>query len=126
MASFKAKFPVLQELFAKNHRGGPLPPPPSGARVNSELLQFLYFVSTVGSMLSMRRVGTFPQKIVPFNELLSLYQEAFSLSLPLVTNSLEVFMGQIFSPKSNPPHLVGSKSIPPQIQKLMGHPSQPI
>ena len=34
MASFKAKFPVLQELFAKNHRGGPLAPPPSGARVN--------------------------------------------------------------------------------------------
>ena len=33
MASFKAKFPVLQELFAKNHRGDPLPPPPSGARV---------------------------------------------------------------------------------------------
>ena len=32
MASFKAKFPVLQELFAKNHRGGPLGPP-SGARV---------------------------------------------------------------------------------------------
>ena len=30
MASFKAKFPVLQELFAKNHRGGPLPPPPAG------------------------------------------------------------------------------------------------
>ena len=24
MASFKAKFPVLQELFAKNHRGGAL------------------------------------------------------------------------------------------------------
>ena len=34
MASFKAKFPVLQELFAKNHRGGPLGPP-SGARVKS-------------------------------------------------------------------------------------------
>ena len=34
MASFKAKFPVLQELFAKNHRRGPFgPPPPSGARV---------------------------------------------------------------------------------------------
>ena len=32
MASFKTKFPVLQELFAKNHRG-PLCPP-SGARVN--------------------------------------------------------------------------------------------
>ena len=30
MASFKAKFPVLQELFAKNHRGGPLGPPPAG------------------------------------------------------------------------------------------------
>ena len=28
MASFKAKLPVLQELFAKNHRGGgPLGPP---------------------------------------------------------------------------------------------------
>ena len=33
MASFKAKFPVLQELFAKNHRGA-LWAPPSGARVN--------------------------------------------------------------------------------------------
>ena len=34
MASFKAKFPVLQELFAKNNRGGALwAPPPSGARV---------------------------------------------------------------------------------------------
>ena len=32
MASFKARFPVLQELFAKNHRG-PFAPPPSGARV---------------------------------------------------------------------------------------------
>ena len=31
MASFKAKFPVLQELFAKNHRGGGLwAPPPAG------------------------------------------------------------------------------------------------
>ena len=37
MASFKAKFSVLQELFAKKHRGGPFaaPPPPSGARVNT-------------------------------------------------------------------------------------------
>ena len=36
MASFKAKFPVLQELFAKNHRGGAFaPPPPSGARVKA-------------------------------------------------------------------------------------------
>ena len=26
MASFKAKFPVLQELFAKNHRGALWPP----------------------------------------------------------------------------------------------------
>ena len=33
MASFKAKFLVLQELFAKNHRGPFAPPPPSGARV---------------------------------------------------------------------------------------------
>ena len=36
MASLKAKFPVLQELFAKTHRGtfGP----PSGARVKIERL----------------------------------------------------------------------------------------
>ena len=31
MASFKAKFPVLQELFAKKTQGAPCPPP-SGAR----------------------------------------------------------------------------------------------
>ena len=30
MANFKAKFPVLQELFAKNHRGALWPPPPAG------------------------------------------------------------------------------------------------
>ena len=34
MASFKAKFPALQELLAKNHRGGGGLWPPSGARVN--------------------------------------------------------------------------------------------
>ena len=34
MASFKVKFPALQELFAKNHRGAFAPPPPSGARVS--------------------------------------------------------------------------------------------
>ena len=39
---------------------------------------------------------------------------------------LEVFMGQTFSPYSNPPQKVESKSIPPQIQNLMGHPSQSI
>ena len=32
MASFKAKFPVLQELFAKNH-GGPFAPPPAERRI---------------------------------------------------------------------------------------------
>ena len=37
MASFKAKLPVLQELFAKNHRGGGFGPP-SGARVNTDRL----------------------------------------------------------------------------------------
>ena len=36
MASFKEKFSVLQELFAKNNRGRALwPPPPSGARVKA-------------------------------------------------------------------------------------------
>ena len=34
MASFKAKFPVLQELFAKNHRGALCPPPPAGRGLN--------------------------------------------------------------------------------------------
>ena len=43
MASFKAKFPVLQELFAKNHRGGPLGPPPSGARVKYDT--YSYFLT---------------------------------------------------------------------------------
>ena len=43
-----------------------------------------------------------------------------------VSQLVEVFTGQIFSPNSNPPHLVGSKSIPTQIQKLMEHPSQSI
>ena len=42
MASFKAIFPVLQELFAKNHRGGPFgPPPPSGARVNNRIIKVM-------------------------------------------------------------------------------------
>ena len=48
MASFKAKFPVLQELFAKNHRGGPLGPP-SGARVKSTVCRssrFMLFLLT--------------------------------------------------------------------------------
>ena len=38
--------------------------------------------------------------------------------------SLEVFMGQIFSPIFNPPRKIGSKSIPPQIKILMEHPFQ--
>ena len=38
MASFKAKFPVLQELFAKNHRGGgPLGPPPAGRGLTADI-----------------------------------------------------------------------------------------
>ena len=47
MASFKAKFPVLQELFAKNHRGPFAPPPPSGASVNQPgmMFQFSFAVS---------------------------------------------------------------------------------
>ena len=39
MASFKAKFPVLQELFAKNHRGA-FGPPPSGARVKLAAVRY--------------------------------------------------------------------------------------
>ena len=40
--------------------------------------------------------------------------------------TVEVFTGQIFSSNSIPPRKVGSKSIPIQIKKLMGHPTQPI
>ena len=36
MASFKAIFPVLQELFAKNHRGPFAPPPPAGRGLRFE------------------------------------------------------------------------------------------
>ena len=39
MASFKAKFPVLQELFAKNHRGA-LCPPPAGRGLSNEAVYF--------------------------------------------------------------------------------------
>ena len=43
MASFKAKFPVLQELFAKNHRGGPFgPPPPAGRGLNWPFFVHIY------------------------------------------------------------------------------------
>ena len=41
MASFKAKFPVLQELFAKNHRGGPFGPPPAGRGINQGVNLYL-------------------------------------------------------------------------------------
>ena len=52
MASFKAKFPVFQELFAKNHRGA-LWPPPSGARVNRPvLMMFMPFFSGTSSMIN--------------------------------------------------------------------------
>ena len=38
MASFKAKFPVLQEPFAKNHRGGPLAPPAGRGLIGKEVI----------------------------------------------------------------------------------------
>ena len=39
--------------------------------------------------------------------------------------AVEVFTGPIFSTNSSPPHEPGSKSIPPQIQNLMGQPPNP-
>ena len=52
MASFKAKFPLLQELFAKNHRVALwAPPPPSGARVKRVL--FNYDVDVWGVLATM-------------------------------------------------------------------------
>ena len=37
MASFKAKFPVLQELFAKNHRGALWALPPAGRGLSKHI-----------------------------------------------------------------------------------------
>ena len=65
MASFKAKFPVLQELFAKNHRGGggPFgPPPPAGRGLNINLGSILHFFQD-------RRLTHF----LPFSSLVNLY-----------------------------------------------------
>ena len=42
MASFKAKFPVLKELFAKNHRGGG-GGSPSGARVKIMPIKYVKY-----------------------------------------------------------------------------------
>ena len=58
MASFKAKFPVLQELFAKNHRGGPLGPP-SGARdISRNSLRASRSLVTIHRYVVMRRGGS--------------------------------------------------------------------
>ena len=54
MASFKAKFPVLQELFAKNHRGGALwAPPPAGRGLKNNVptLQNVYFADTARNII---------------------------------------------------------------------------
>ena len=51
MASFKAKFPVLQELFVKNH------PPPSGAGVKLIRLFYQAYFSMVWTPLVARPVA---------------------------------------------------------------------
>ena len=59
MASFKAKFPVLQELFAKNHRGA-LWPPPSGARVKGTGPSSISFFSNIPELYAvLGMLGTF-------------------------------------------------------------------
>ena len=52
MASFKAKFPVLQELFAKNHRGALWAPPPPAGR-GLMLLMFQVYVSSGSNKISI-------------------------------------------------------------------------
>ena len=65
MASFKAKFPVLQELFAKNHREGPLPPPPpSGARVNSST----YKATQITWLITKQRFVLFKKVSLPLKK----------------------------------------------------------
>ena len=61
MASFKAKFPVLQELFAKNHRGGPLgpPPPPPAGRGLVALLLMTYFAKIISGILKQKIILLF-------------------------------------------------------------------
>ena len=58
MASFKAKFTVLQELFTKNHRGEDFAPPPStsGARVN----RYVRSRTQVHGPVTLRTIGRIP------------------------------------------------------------------
>ena len=63
VASFKAKFPVLQELFAKNHRGesalwkfqtsisSTLRPPPAGRGLREPRLKFRTVDDSLGKMM---------------------------------------------------------------------------
>ena len=63
MASFKAKFPVLQELFAKNHRGDPLGPPPAGRGLTSvAVLQHRVF-SFRSIQLRRESFGSAPERV---------------------------------------------------------------
>ena len=58
MASFKAKFPILQELFAKNHRG-PLSPP-AGRGLKQQLLWY-YRTKQQGERVSTKSSSSAPQ-----------------------------------------------------------------
>ena len=59
MASFKVKFPVLQELFAKNHRGPFAPPPPPAGRGLTRVpLGYFYNTGAFSSPSDLRNFWT--------------------------------------------------------------------
>ena len=100
MTSFKAKFPVLQELFAKNHRGGPLGPPPSGARVNGRLTRERSFKAELDAATFTCNSPQLPVS-GDFNRRRwreSLKYRSFWLARPCSGTTMPIFM--IFSPNN--------------------------
>ena len=50
MASFKAKFPVLQEIFAKNHRGA-FWAPQRGEKMNGKRVTIHFLIDDIAGIM---------------------------------------------------------------------------
>ena len=109
MASFKAKFPVLQELFAKNHRGPFGPPPPSEARVNPDPIGIWRVTypagcvcgggESIGPVVTSQTTGPIPKIQTPFDSRvreLSKHGVKFDLEVIDVTGQVKVRMLGLF------------------------------
>ena len=53
-ASFKAKYPVVQELFAKSHKGL-LPPPPAGRGLRWDSFVYIILKNSTSTFTSLKR-----------------------------------------------------------------------